>query len=239
MATFVIQGKIYVVGGGFKQPNGKFRFLKTVEVYNPQADRWEEGPEMLQPHDYPASALLGDQMYILGGHHPDATEGGPQTDPGFAFCERFDFASRGWVEIAPLPKPRFAAAAVAFDGKILAFGGVAFTGQGLTEYDRVEVYDPRKGDWSVASWKMPWSAAAHGACLHRGVLYFFGGFTGDQGIGTQAAHYDFTRGGWEKIPPLPEARAAMGVTVVGGSIYLVGGWAADRSVMDSVIAYTP
>ncbi|NIN24340.1 MAG: hypothetical protein GTO45_40170 [Candidatus Aminicenantes bacterium] len=174
-------------------------------------------------------------MYILGGHHPDATEGGPQTDPGFSFSERFDFETGRWVEISPLPKPRFAATAISMDQKIFAFGGVAFTGEGLTEYDHAEVFNPQKNSWELAAWKMPWSAAAHGTCLHEGKLYIFGGFSGDLGIGTQTARYDFLKCDWQNISPLPEARAAMGVSILERSIILLGGWAKDRSVMNSVI----
>ena len=239
MATFVINNKIYVVGGGFKQPNGRFKFLTLVEIYDPETDQWSQGSEMLQPHDYPAYALLDGQMYILGGHHPDATAGGPQTDPGFHFCERYDFSKGSWSELAPLPKPRFAATAISMKGKIFAFGGVAFTGGGMTEYGHVEVFDPLKGVWEIAPWKMPWSAAAHGTCIRDKELYIFGGFNGDSGIGVKAATFDLRNNHWETISPLPEPRAAMGVAVWDRSIFLVGGWASDRSVMSSVIYYTP
>jgi len=239
MATFQLGGKIYVVGGGYKQPNGKFKFLRTVEIYDPHSDQWEKGIDMLQPHDYPAFSFLEGCMYILGGHHPDATEGGPQTDPGFGFCEVFDFKRDSWSELPALPKPRFAATAVSMNGKIFAFGGVAFTGKGMTEYDHMEIYDPSRGVWEKASLQMPWSSAAHGTCLHGGKLYVFGGFSGDKGIGNQTARYDIVKNHWESIAPLPEARAAMGVSIVEDSIYLLGGWSSDRSVMNSVVQYLP
>jgi len=67
-----------------------------------------------------------------------------------------------------------------------------------------------------------------------------GGFSGDAGIGTLAAACDASPGGlgaWRPLPALPEPRAAMGVAVLDGRLYLVGGWAADRSVMASVRAW--
>jgi len=232
--------RIYVVGGGFKKPDGRFRFLTTVEIYNPLTDTWEKGPDMLQPHDYPAAALLDGYIYIIGGHHPGATEGGPQTDPGFSFCERFNPVESNWEEIAPLTTPRFAASAVVHEGRIFTLGGVAFTPQGFREYDLVEIYDLGRGLWSKSTdLVLPWSAAAHGACIMNNRLYLFGGFSGPGGIGTQAAVYDFHLRTWEIVPFLPQPRAAMGVAVVGDTIYLVGGWAADRSVMNSVVAYKP
>jgi N-acetylneuraminic acid mutarotase len=44
--------RIFVIGGGFKKPDGKFRFLPTTEIYNPRTGTWERGPDMLRPHDY-------------------------------------------------------------------------------------------------------------------------------------------------------------------------------------------
>ena len=37
---------IYIIGGGFKQPNGTFKFLRTTEIYYPKKDSWEKGPDM-------------------------------------------------------------------------------------------------------------------------------------------------------------------------------------------------
>jgi N-acetylneuraminic acid mutarotase len=232
--------RIYVIGGGFKKPDGKFRFLPTVEIYNPITNDWESGPDMIQLHDYPAAAVLEGQIYIMGGHHPDATEGGPQTDPGFSFCERFDPAGPSWTEVAPLPTPRFAASAVVHEGQILTLGGVAFTPQGFKEYDLIEVFDPGRGLWSKSTaLVLPWSTAAHGSCIVKHRLYLFGGFSGDRGIGTQAGVFDFRFRTWSIVPPLPHSRAAMGVAVLGDIVYLVGGWAADRSVLNSMVAYRP
>ena len=174
--------RIAVIGGGFKKPDGKFTFLRTVEFYEPAADRWSLGPDMLQPHDYPACAVLDDWIYIVGGHHPDATEGGPQTDPGFAFAERWRPGDAAWHETAPLPTPRFAAAALALHGRVAVAGGVAFTPDGFCEYDRVELYDPRRNAWERAAWSLPWAAAAHGVAVLDGRLYLIGGWAADRSV---------------------------------------------------------
>jgi N-acetylneuraminic acid mutarotase len=38
----VINGKIYVIGGGFRG-NGPFMYLSTIEIYDPQTDKWTQG----------------------------------------------------------------------------------------------------------------------------------------------------------------------------------------------------
>ncbi|MDD5434842.1 MAG: hypothetical protein PH343_05370, partial [Nitrospira sp.] len=143
----LVNGKVYVIGGGYKKPDGKFRFLPTVEIYDPEHDRWEKGPDMLMPHDYPGIAVSGNNIYIMGGHHPDATEGGPSKDPGFTFCEVLDVNTGVWKEIAPLPVPRFALKGVVLEGNVIVTGGVAFANKSLTEYDLIDIYDPDNNIW--------------------------------------------------------------------------------------------
>jgi N-acetylneuraminic acid mutarotase len=229
---------IYIIGGGFKQENGTFRFLRTTEIYYPEEDRWEKGPDMLMPHDYPAGALLDGKIYILGGHHPDSTLAGPKTDPGFDFCERLDLKTGKWEQIAPLPTPRFALDAVVMDGRILTMGGVAFTPEGFNNFDHIEAFDPKTGAWTREALKLPWTAAGAGAALAAGRPFIFGGYSGD-GISDHCACYDAESRQWHRLPPIPQPLAAMGVGVVGNTIYLLGGWADDgRTPQDCFYAYT-
>lgn len=233
--------RIAVIGGGFKKPDGKFRFLRIVELYDPAADRWSDGPEMFEPHDYPACAVLDGRIYIVTGHHPGATEGGPQTDPGFSFAERWHPEEDAWESLPPAPTARFAASALALGGRVAVAGGVAFTPNGFTEFDCVELYDPPQATWERAAWSLPWTAAAHTLAVVGRRLVLCGGFSGDVGIGATAAVCDLDAadrpGAWRRVAPLPEPRAAAGSAVLDGRLMLVGGWAADRSVLPSVRAW--
>ncbi|MDH5546321.1 MAG: hypothetical protein OEZ43_12070 [Gammaproteobacteria bacterium] len=237
-AGFGIADNMYVVGGGFKKPDGNFQFLPTTEIYDPRSDEWSRGPDMHQPHDYPAASLLDGSIYILGGHHPEACLGGPKTDPGFSFCERWRPGQADWEQIADMPTPRFAAAAVSHEQKIYTSGGVAFTPQGFNNFDFFEVYDPRSNQWQEdADIKLPWPAAGHGMCLTDNKIFFFGGYSTDN-IHNRASYYDLSSGEWIALPPMPYPRAAMGVAVMDKAIYLVGGWADDgRTPVDSVVVY--
>lgn len=235
-----IGDRIYVMGGGFKQENGTFRFLTTVEIYHPETDSWEKGPDLLMPHDYPAVAILNDEIYILGGHHPDATQGGPKTDPGFNFCERLNTKQGRWEAIAPLSVPRFALSAVTLGGKILAMGGVAFRPEGFDNFTTIEVYDPANNRWSQEEGlALPWVAAGLGSAMLGDDLYVFGGYSSDN-IHNRTARYSTKDGAWHAAAPLPAPVAAMGVTTCGGAIYSVGGWADDgRTPIHDVYRLTP
>jgi N-acetylneuraminic acid mutarotase len=231
--------QIYVMAGGVKQPTGTFKFLNTLERYSPDADHWETGPELLMPHDYPAAALLDGAIYVMGGHHPDATQGGPKTDPGLDFCERFDLASGRWQAIAPLNTPRFALSAALSRGQILAMGGVAFLNGAFDNFTLVERYDPGADLWvEDATMSLPWPAAGQGSCNVGDRIFIFGGYSYDN-IHTRAACFDPANGEWHQIPSMPSPRAAMGVAVIDRTVYLFGGWHDDsRTPVDTVIAYT-
>ncbi len=235
-----IGDRIYIMGGGFRQESGQFIFLTTVEIYHPETDSWETGPNLLMPHDYPAVAIIDETIYILGGHHPDATQGGPQTDPGFDFCERLDTKKEAWEEIAPLPTPRFALSAVTMDGKILASGGIAFRPEGFHNFNTIEVYDPATDKWTQDDQlALPWVAAGLGSAKLGDDIYVFGGYSHDS-IHPRSAYYSPSNKEWQQIASLPAPVAAMGVTVCDGAIYSVGGWADDgRSPITGVYRYMP
>ncbi len=235
-----INDRIYVIGGGFRQEDGNFRFLRTVDIYHPETDTWESGPDMIQPHDYPATAVLEGKIYVLGGHHPDATQGGPKTDPGFDFCERFDPTTGEWEEIAPLPTPRFALSAVVTEGKILAMGGVAFKPEGFNNFTVIETYDSATNSWSsTQTFALPWPAAGLGAAITQEKLYIFGGYSDDD-IHNRTSCYDFDNATWGAADTLPAPVAAMGVCTVNNTIYSIGGWADDgRTPIADVYAFNP
>lgn len=235
-----IGDKIYVMGGGFRQDDGMFRFLTKVEIYHPDSDSWEMGPDLLMPHDYPAVAIVNNAIYVIGGHHPDATQGGPKTDPGFDFCERLVLEKGSWEQIAPLPTPRFALSAVTHDDNILAMGGVAFRPEGFNNFTVIERYDPATNQWSSdADFSLPWPAAGLGSAMLGDELYVFGGYS-DDSIHPRTARYNAAQDGWQQVTPLPSPVCAMGVTVCDDSIYTVGGWADDgRTPIDACFRYTP
>lgn len=235
----VVNEKAYVLGGGFKQENGQFRFLNTVEIYDVKKDSWERGPDLLMPHDYPGGILAGHYIYVLGGHHPDATKAGPKTDPGFDFCERLDIRTGTWEALPPLPTPRFALSAVAVDGKIWALGGVAFTPIGFNNFDLIEVYDSQTKQWQEANLRLPWTAAGQSNTVIDNHLITLGGYSGD-GIHAKGAICNIEKGTWHFLPDMPSPRAAAGLAVIDESLFVVGGWADDgRSPMNSFFCYDP
>ncbi len=236
-AYALVDGKIYVIGGMHKPKDGKFFFLKNMEIYDPETDSWSTGPDMGHLHDYPACTMLDGKIYVLGGHHPEATEGGPSTDPGFEVCERFDPQTGEWEQIASLLTPRFALSAVNYQGRIYTMGGVACTPEGFRNFDHLECYDPASNQWSmVEEFKLPYETAGQGSVVIGDQLYVFGGYSGD-GICNKVNCYNFSTQKWTALDDMPDTRAAMGITVLDKTVYLIGGWP-DYQRIPSETAYT-
>ena len=63
----VINGKIYVIGGFF-WGNGPFMYLSTVEIYDPETDRWTQGSDMSFGRWAHKAAVVNRNIYIFGGN---------------------------------------------------------------------------------------------------------------------------------------------------------------------------
>ncbi|HZX48935.1 MAG TPA: hypothetical protein VFF47_06950 [Nitrospirota bacterium] len=225
----VLSDKIYVMGGGLKLPDGRFQFFRTVEIYDPENDTWTRGPDMLMPHDYPASVVYNNHIYVIGGHHPDATNGGPMTDPGFSFCEVFSLEEEAWHEIAPMPEPRFAHSSAVINNKIVVMGGAGLREEGFRNFDLMESYDPVSNKWSDTGIRLPWPAAGSGALAHNNKLFIIGGKS-DNNIENRAACLEPGINTWKELEPLKEGRIVMGVVSIGDTIYLLGGRGPDGKI---------
>ena len=62
----VINGKIYVIGGGFRG-NGLYMYLSTVEVYDLETDRWTQEPDMPIGKSGHEAEVINGNIYIFGG----------------------------------------------------------------------------------------------------------------------------------------------------------------------------
>ncbi len=221
-----VGGRIYVIGGGFRRPeDGSFNFLRVVEAYDPKAGAWEQGPELIHRHDAPGCAWDADSIYILGGHHPDAT-GGPLTDPALDGCESWAAPEGRWRALPPLGTPRFSLGAAFLGGQLWAMGGGAFWEGAFRNYDRIERLTPGRQAWEEASLRLPWPSAGPSTAVLENRLYVCGGNSGDR-IEPRAARLAPGARGWEDLPPMPEPRAAAAAVAMDGALWLVGGRAAD------------
>ena len=234
--AFNFHNHIYLAGGGYRKPDGRFHFFNSLDIYDPLTNTWSEGPHMLMPHDYPAGVVFEDKLYIFGGHSPEAAVEGPLKDPGFDFCEVFDPSTNRWHEIAPMPTPRFACAAVVFDKEILVMGGAGLREDGFKNFDIIESYNPYSDRWKKVEFHLPWKAAGLCAFVYGGTIFIAGGNSGTC-VERRFAYFDNKSGKWIELPSLPEERIAMGWTLIDNIIYIIGGWDENKQACSTVFIY--
>ena len=102
----------------------------------------------------PATAVIGDRIYVAGG-----AMGVEARDPT-GRLEVFDLSTGRWSSGPDMPTPRHHAGAVAVDGKLYVLGGRSERDYSL---DVVERFDPRANRWEPAP-SLPLGVGALARC---------------------------------------------------------------------------
>ncbi|KTG11279.1 hypothetical protein AUR64_04970 [Haloprofundus marisrubri] len=130
----MVGGKAYVAGGYTK--GGLVGGLKaTLEIYDPQADKWSKGPDMPTARNHLTSGSTGGKLYVVGGRSEFGEE--------MSANEVFDPQANEWTELTPMPSERGGVNGCAMGGKIFVLGGEKPEGTQAT----VEAYDPQSDSW--------------------------------------------------------------------------------------------
>lgn len=125
-------GALYLFGG-----QGENGLTAHAWRFVAQQARWEPLPDKPTPVSEVNAVLLGEKIYLPGGR----TASGELT----ATLEIYDPRQGKWLQGAPLPAPRTAMAAAAFEGRLYLFGG--WDGSEYTT--DVWVYDPQGDYWET------------------------------------------------------------------------------------------
>jgi N-acetylneuraminic acid mutarotase len=134
-------------------------------------------------------------------------------------------AQNSWQMRAPFPALPAEFLAVAANGKLYLFGGLApkFVPRGL-----VYEYDPATDVWTA---KKPMPLPSHHLALaeYNGKIYSFGGFklpaSGEMAWEpiNNSWEYDPATDTWKPLKPMPSQRGGGAAAVVNGKIYVIGG----------------
>ncbi|XP_077292349.1 kelch-like protein 23 [Arctopsyche grandis] len=127
-ASVIYKGKIYVFGGHSASRD----YLSSVEVYDPNANRWTELSPMKWKRSYFTAVVVNDSIYCIGGVYG-------------LFCigqvEKFDPSSNRWTEVSNMPVKDSGFQAIYHNEKIICFGGWS--------NGKIQVYDPAKNTWEI------------------------------------------------------------------------------------------
>ena len=123
-------------------------------------------------------------------------------------------------------------------GRVYAVGGF----NGSLRVRTVDMYDPAADTWtSIAS--MEARRSTLGVAVLSDMIYAVGGFDGSSGLNTaEVLDMGVTQGvqEWRPIASMSTRRSSVGVGVLGGLIYAVGGYDGNsRQCLASVEVYNP
>jgi energy-converting hydrogenase Eha subunit A len=144
-----------------------------------------------------------------------------------------------WTTKASMPTPRQGLGVGVVNGVLYAVGG----NQSMV----VEAYDPVANTWTTKA-SMPTHRSDLGVGVVNGVLYAVGGesiglthchFTGEGPFVGVVEAYDPVTDTWTTRASMPTPRAFLGVGVVNGVLYAVGGGNCSGSAPGAVEAYDP
>ena len=203
-------GRVFTIGGA----GGP----QVVERYDPAADRWDRAPDLPIAVDHAmAAAVEGLQsaapqgVFVFGGY----LAGGTATSRAF----RFDTTASRWEEIAPMPSPRAAGAAVALGSSIYIVGGA----DGSRLIAPTYRYDVVARQWqTVAAILTPRDHLA--AVAAEGMVCAVGGRQLSLSLNLASFEcYDPRADAWVRLPDAPTPRGGIGAAEYDRRVYVTGG----------------
>lgn len=111
VSAFVVDGKIYVIGGRWKFVNSP-----AVEVYDPATDTWEKRQNMPVPTSGYMGAILNGKIHIFSGENVEI-------NCIIAAHQVYDPATDQWTLLGNLPTLRHGGGSVVIDGHWYTVGG--------------------------------------------------------------------------------------------------------------------
>ncbi len=208
LASAVVNGKIYAIGGIDDASSAIGFRLATVEEYDPLANTWATRASMPTARFLLGAAAVNGKIYAIGG----SPSLGP---PVIATVEEYDTAANTWTTKASMPTARAHVAVAAVNGKVYAIGGT--NGSNL---NTVEEFDPATNAWTTKA-SMSTGRNSPGIVVVNGKIYVMGGSTNTY-LATME-EYDPATNIWTPKASMPAARNGIGAAAVDGKIYAIGG----------------
>ncbi|MFC6197196.1 Kelch repeat-containing protein [Ponticaulis profundi] len=177
--TASLASGLHVVGG--RTPAGP-----SNRTWNDQTDtghhyvfdgeRWQTAAPLPTPRNSATAEMLSDGWHVVGGRTVEA--GNQQAH------EVYDLREDRWRSAAPLPQAQAGLASGVIDGRLYAFGGEFFEGEGGV-YAETWVYDTSRDHWEAGP---PMRTPRHGlgGVTFENQIYAIGGAKQRSGVETSA-----------------------------------------------------
>jgi hypothetical protein len=207
--------------------------VDTTESLNPRTGEWRTEAPMPTARTWLATAGYRGRVFAIGGF-----DGSDQT--GLSNVESFDIDSGTWRIETPMPTPRYQLAAAASGGRIFALGGYTCPSGSCVTEALVESMDVVTGEWRQEA-RLSTAGALISAAASSTQIFRLGGYIAgmqQQFDTVESLAVDSVKkmSEWVTDEPMPTARSALGVAVVGDMLWAVGGIGGNggREILDVV-----
>lgn len=240
----LLGGKLLSAGGTHWVDGEKKVWTDHLDIYDPAADAWSQGPAMPFGVSYGGGLSINDRLYVVSG-----------TDGEKDYTYTLVCIRRGkqyhWVWGPAVPEPRIYPASVAIGTKLYVVGGAAdnaFRGKVHGDILILDTANPEAG-WR-ASRPMPGTGRTLCAVAAVGdLIYVFGGYRQTKSgmeNSDDALVYDTVTDRWQRLPDLPYAARGWEAVADRGQLYILGGyvtWPAaamrPESFTDKILRFDP
>jgi N-acetylneuraminic acid mutarotase len=225
LAVAAWRGQIYVLGG---YTDLSFTPTAMTLRLDPASGAWTRLRDQPIARGAATAQTLGDRLYVVGGASPVQ---------GTTALWAYDPASDTWVSRASMPTPREHLASCADGLRMLVVGGRA-----PSNLRSAEVYEADRDRWTSAA-ELPTARGGLAAASLDRRCYVVGGEALDRPPPNTFAEneaFDWDRGTWSTLPPLPTPRHGLAAVAVGPALYtLLGGPQAGFTFSTAVEIFTP
>lgn len=195
--------KIYVMGGW----DGIGSVSNIVEEYDTNSGVWTRKSNMNTAVVYAAGALVGNQIYVLGGYTGSTITNRNQV---------YNITTNSWSLATNLPQARSGSGATVVGGKIYLIGGY-FNNAALSTN---QMFDPGNNTW-VDKTAMTTARTDFATVTLNDGIYIIGGW--NQDILNENEYYSPSSNTWTTLYPMPGYRAGCSGASANSRIYLIGG----------------
>jgi N-acetylneuraminic acid mutarotase len=211
-AAAVVGSRVYVIGGFGGTGNTP---TAAVHVYDVGTQTWSRAAPLSAPRGGHAAVVLGGRIHVLGGGNAVQT---------LMTHSVYDPKTDSWTNLAPLRRSKGSPAAVVRGGRIYAIGGRS----GSFDFRDVEIYHPVADRWTSGPPIPPRGTA--GAAVYGRSIYLFGGESQSAGrVLNEVLRLRPGARAWEKVKPMPTARAFARAVTFRGAVWVLGGSRATAS----------
>lgn len=212
-----VNGIIYVLGSSEGRVGSWY-----VEAFDPVTGQWTQKAPMPTSRDEYGVAELNGQIYAIGGLDDNST--------ALDTVEAYAPGSNTWSTKSSLPASVFGGAACALNSTLYFVGGRNYA----QTFSALRTYDPGTNAWTTLPSGLFYARSRLGLAEVGGKLYAIGGE-----LTPVVEEYNPATDSWTTRTAMPTTRFNFAVVALGSKIYVIGGFDAARTPLNTVEVYDP